>query len=83
MGKRKSKAKQETKKRPKLDTLFTCPFCGHGSSVECKIDLKDKIATAECFICAEWYSTIANTLTEPIDVYIEWIDECELVNSKM
>lgn len=36
MGKRKSRAKPPPKKRmDKLDTVFSCPFCNHGSSVEC------------------------------------------------
>ncbi|WZZ73388.1 hypothetical protein YC2023_084758 [Brassica napus] len=51
MGKRKSRAKPATTKRmDKLDTVFSCPFCNHGSSVECQI-------------------------------YSEWIDECERVNT--
>ncbi|KAJ0586738.1 putative transcription elongation factor 1 [Helianthus annuus] len=36
MGKRKSRAKPPPKKRmDKLDTVFSCPFCNHGTSVEC------------------------------------------------
>ncbi|XP_020412967.1 transcription elongation factor 1 homolog [Prunus persica] len=45
MGKRKSsRAKPVAKKRmEKLDTAFCCPFCNHGSSVECDIDMKNMI----------------------------------------
>ncbi|XP_025813262.1 transcription elongation factor 1 homolog [Panicum hallii] len=45
---------------PKLGTEFTCPFCGHPDAVECRIHRKDS----------------ANALTEPVDVYSEWIDAC-------
>lgn len=38
MGKRKSRAKPPPKKRmDKLDTVFSCPFCNHGTSVECRM----------------------------------------------
>ncbi|KQK19597.1 transcription elongation factor 1 homolog [Brachypodium distachyon] len=82
MGKRKSAAKPPPKKRmDKLDTVFSCPFCNHGSSVECRIDMKNLIGEANCRICQENFSTTVNALTEPIDIYSEWIDECERVNT--
>ncbi|KAG5546170.1 hypothetical protein RHGRI_018370 [Rhododendron griersonianum] len=57
MGKRKSKAKPPPKKRmDKLDTVFSCPFCNHGSSVECRIDMKNLIGEALCRICQENFS---------------------------
>ncbi|KAM0006453.1 putative transcription elongation factor 1 [Helianthus debilis subsp. tardiflorus] len=38
MGNRKSRAKLGPLKRmDKLDTVFSCPFCNHGTSVECRI----------------------------------------------
>ncbi|CAB4300038.1 unnamed protein product [Prunus armeniaca] len=84
MGKRKSssRAKLVAKKpREKLDTVFCCPFCNHGSSVECDIDMKNMIGEALCSVCQESFSTTITALTEPIDVYSEWIDECERVNT--
>ncbi|KAL3631445.1 hypothetical protein CASFOL_024429 [Castilleja foliolosa] len=82
MGKRKSRAKPPPKKRmDKLDTVFTCPFCNHGSSVECKIEMKESYGEVKCGICQEMYSTTVTALTEPIDIYSEWIDECERVNN--
>ncbi|KAG4383756.1 hypothetical protein AAZX31_10G064700 [Glycine max] len=81
MGKRKAKAKPPPKKRmDKLDTVFSCPFCNHGSSVECRLDMKNLIGEAICGICQESFSTTITALSEPIDIYSEWIDECELVN---
>ncbi|KAL8229743.1 hypothetical protein R6Q57_014643 [Mikania cordata] len=99
MGKRKSRAKPPPKKRmDKLDTVFSCPFCNHGTSVECRmqvfvhvhyllhlvcaaIDMKNLIGEASCRICQENFSTTITALTEPIDIYSEWIDECERVNN--
>ncbi|CAN6558214.1 unnamed protein product [Malus baccata var. baccata] len=58
MGKRKAKAKPAARKRTdKLDTVFCCPFCNHGSSVECRIDMKNLIGEAICCICQENFST--------------------------
>ncbi|KAL4199682.1 hypothetical protein AMTRI_Chr03g146130 [Amborella trichopoda] len=82
MGKRKSRAKPPPKKRmDKLDTVFSCPFCNHGSSVECRLDMKNLIGEATCRICQENFSTTITALSEAIDVYSEWIDECERVNN--
>ncbi|KAK7246430.1 hypothetical protein RIF29_41298 [Crotalaria pallida] len=82
MGKRKAKTKPPPKKRmDKLDTVFSCPFCNHGSSVECRIDMKNLIGEASCGICQESFSTTITALSEAIDIYSEWIDECERVNT--
>ena len=83
MGKRKSaSSKMASRKKPavKLDTAFCCPFCSHSGSVECKVDFKLWIAEAVCFVCQERYSTRAHALTESVDVYGEWIYECEKAN---
>ncbi|KAL6898104.1 hypothetical protein ACP4OV_006700 [Aristida adscensionis] len=85
MGKRKSrmsKLASKPKKAPKLDTAFTCPFCNHAGAVDCAIDLKDCVAFAECCICKAHYYTKAHALTEPIDVYHDWIDACERANEE-
>ncbi|CAK7350498.1 unnamed protein product [Dovyalis caffra] len=75
MGKRKSRAKPPPKKRmDKLDTVFSCPFCNHGTSVECRIDMKNLIGEAVCGICQESFSTTITALTEPIDVFVMTAD---------
>ncbi|KAF7836679.1 transcription elongation factor 1-like protein [Senna tora] len=82
MGKRKSRRKPPPKKRMnKLDTVFSCPFCNHGSSVECRLDTRNSIGELACRICQENFSTTITALSEPIDVYSEWIDECERFNN--
>uniref|UniRef100_A0A804N8M3 Transcription elongation factor 1 homolog n=1 Tax=Zea mays TaxID=4577 RepID=A0A804N8M3_MAIZE len=52
----------------------------HGEE-KCRIDMKNLIGEASCRICQENFSTTVNALTEPIDIYSEWIDECERVNT--
>ncbi|KAE8793550.1 transcription elongation factor 1 [Hordeum vulgare] len=44
----------------KLDKALSCPFCNHGSSVECRIDMKNLIGEANCRICQESFSTTVN-----------------------
>ncbi|XVF25723.1 hypothetical protein REPUB_Repub13aG0238400 [Reevesia pubescens] len=43
--------------------------------------MKNLIGEAFCRICQESFSTVITALTEPIDIYSEWIDECERVNN--
>ncbi|KAF2300270.1 hypothetical protein GH714_026202 [Hevea brasiliensis] len=64
----------------KLDTVFTCPFCNHPNAVECIIDRKLFVGEAGCRACKASFSTSTTPLTEPIDIYTEWIDECVRVN---
>ncbi|XP_073312031.1 transcription elongation factor 1 homolog isoform X2 [Primulina huaijiensis] len=82
MGKRKSTAKPPPKKRmDKLDTVFSCPFCNHGTSVDCRIDMKNLIGEASCRICQESFSTTVTGTKFSHNRYSEWIDECERVNN--
>ncbi|EFJ27375.1 hypothetical protein SELMODRAFT_84637 [Selaginella moellendorffii] len=83
MGKRKSAKKPQPsrKMQEKLPSVFSCPFCNHESSVECRMDRKNAVGEASCRICQEKYSTQIDALSEPIDVYSEWIDECERANT--
>ncbi|KAG2675112.1 hypothetical protein I3760_13G170100 [Carya illinoinensis] len=43
--------------------------------------MKNLIGKASCWIFQESFSTTITALTEPIDIYGEWIDECEWVNN--
>ncbi|KAI3995244.1 hypothetical protein MKX01_032046 [Papaver californicum] len=45
------------------------------------MDMKLRIGSAICGICQESYSTKINRLTEPINIYSEWIHKCECVNN--
>ena len=75
MGKRKSrKAPPKRAMNKKLSTQFNCPFCNHEKSVDVKIG-KDHTALLKCSKCAESYETQSNYLSEPIDIFAEWLDE--------
>ncbi|KAK4345056.1 hypothetical protein RND71_035232 [Anisodus tanguticus] len=43
--------------------------------------MKNLIGEANRRICQESFSTTVTALTEPIDIYSGWIDECERVNN--
>ncbi|KAK5844487.1 hypothetical protein PVK06_000627 [Gossypium arboreum] len=93
MGKRKSRAKPPPKKRmDKLDTVFSCPFCNHGTGVECRLDMKNLIGEAICRIVKKAFAPPLQHSLVLADVscwegrfldslYSELIDECEKVNN--
>ena len=37
MGKKKSRKMQQKATKPKVDTVFDCPFCNHPRAVEIKL----------------------------------------------
>ncbi|PAV61660.1 hypothetical protein WR25_00678 isoform A [Diploscapter pachys] len=81
MGKRKSKRKPPPKVKAivPLDTQFDCPFCNHERVCEVKMDRDKNIGFISCRVCSEDFQTSIHELSEPIDVYSEWIDACEQV----
>lgn len=83
MGRRKSKrqAQQTRKAIQPLDTVFDCPFCNHEKSCEVKMDKEQNSGRVQCTKCMEDFQATINFLSEPIDVYNEWIDACEAANS--
>jgi len=82
MGRRKSAKRRLTpkKKQPPVPTTFDCPFCNHEKTVECKIDKEKSLGLIKCSICDASYQMMITYLTEPVDVYSEWIDKCEEEN---
>merc|ERR1711865_558065 len=81
MGRRKSAAKPPPKKKsPKLATNFDCPFCNTKASVDCQIDKKRFLGTVSCRVCSAEYQMMTDYLTEPVDVFCAWIDDCEEAN---
>jgi len=77
MGRRKTSQKKLKKKRPEVATSFKCLFCNHEKAVECNLNHKDKIGTLKCRICSEEWQCRIHYLTEPIDVFSEWLDATE------
>lgn len=82
MGKRKKSTRKPTKRLvQKLDTKFNCLFCNHEKSVSCTLDKKNSIGTLSCKICGQSFQTRINSLSQPVDVYSDWFDAVEEVNS--
>ena len=78
MGRRRAKAAKVVKKaKPVMKTEFKCPFCNHEGAVECKLDYDKESGSLECRVCGANYSATINYLSEPIDIFSEWIDHCE------
>jgi len=81
MGKRKSAKKPKAKKRQQpVPTNFDCPFCNHEKTIECKMDKERQIGYIRCTVCDASYQMMTNYLSEPVDVYSEWLDKCEEEN---
>ncbi|XP_001601042.1 transcription elongation factor 1 homolog [Nasonia vitripennis] len=83
MGRRKSNRKPPPKRKAivPLDILFDCPFCNHEKACEVLMDKGRRTARITCRICSEDYQTSVNALSEPLDVYNDWIDACEATNN--
>lgn len=77
MGKRKAAAKPVKKVKQKLDTTFRCLFCNHEKSVICTLDKRNSIGDLHCKICGQTFQTAINSLSQPVDIYSDWIDACE------
>ncbi|KAJ2553833.1 hypothetical protein EV175_002798 [Coemansia sp. RSA 1933] len=77
MGKRKSSRKIVKKERPKLETVFPCLFCNHEKTIQVAMDKEHKVGNLKCKVCGAAYQAAINHLSEPVDVYGEWIDACE------
>jgi transcription elongation factor Elf1 len=76
MGRRKKAAKKVVKKkRPTVAKIFKCLFCNHEKSVTCSLDVKSRIGALTCSVCDAKYQTQIHDLTEPIDIFTEWLDE--------
>ncbi|KAI5957118.1 hypothetical protein KGF54_000046 [Candida jiufengensis] len=78
MGKKKSTTRKPAKKiKQVLDVQFTCLFCNHEKSVICKLDKKNLLGELHCKICGQNFQTSIHSLSQPVDVYSDWIDACE------
>jgi len=77
MGRRAKKAPVQTKKRVTLAKRFKCPFCANEEVVECKMDFRQGIGSLACRLCGASYQMPIHHLHEPVDVFSEWLDDCE------
>ncbi|EFJ45253.1 hypothetical protein VOLCADRAFT_94457 [Volvox carteri f. nagariensis] len=84
MGKRKGRnsgqqaiAAARKRARTTLPSRFECPFCNMHKTVVCTLQSDRGRASVACEQCGMSYNTTCRTLTEPVDVYHEWLDACE------
>jgi len=77
MGRRAKKAPVVTKKRVALAKRFKCPFCANENAVECKMEIRAGVGSLSCRLCGASYQMPIHHLHEPIDVFSEWLDDCE------
>ncbi|KAL2913586.1 hypothetical protein HK105_206888 [Polyrhizophydium stewartii] len=80
MGKRKSARKPQKKIKTTLDKEFSCLFCNHENTVTAKLDMETKSGTLMCRACGVSFQAQITALSEPIDLYSDWIDACERAN---
>lgn len=66
---------------PKLEETFNCPFCNSSKTVYCEMDWEMNRGRVTCVSCQESYTSNIHHLSEPIDVYHDWLDDCERQNS--
>ena len=52
----------------------------HFRSCEVKMEKTRNTGRIQCSVCMEDFQATINFLSEPIDVYNEWIDACEAAN---
>eukprot|EP00936_MAST-01D_sp_MAST-1D-sp1_P002838 g2838.t1 len=78
MGRRKKSSKKVIKKKkPGVATVFKCLYCGHEKCVECNLELGKGIGSLKCRVCGASFQMRINYLTEPVDVFCEWLDAHE------
>lgn len=84
MAKKKRSQKAPAQKpKPKLETVFDCPFCNHSLCVEVKMDSQRRIGSLKCRICSTSHASKIHQLSAQVDVYCSWIDECQKLNSRV
>eukprot|EP00802_Teleaulax_amphioxeia_P023100 Tamp_23633.p2 GENE.Tamp_23633~~Tamp_23633.p2 ORF type:complete len:116 (+),score=32.07 Tamp_23633:80-427(+) len=81
MGKRKSAKKVAKKARPRVMGSFDCMYCHHTGSIRISINKKAKIGNVRCSQCNVDWSTTTTALSEPIDIFCEWVDAAEEANA--
>ena len=81
-GKQKSKKKVVSKIKQTVPKAFKCPFCSHEGSCEVKMNRETEVGTIKCRVCGEGDESRITTLSDPVDVYVKWIDELEAMKSK-
>lgn len=71
-----------TKKRVVLSKRFKCPFCANDDVVECEMKHREGTGSLKCRMCDASFQMPIHHLHEPIDVFSEWLDECEAAEKR-
>ncbi len=74
MGRRRRKTAVRRPVRT-IPTIFNCPRCGR-NAVRIEIDRAAGEATVHCGNCDCQAKLLVSALTEPVDVYGEFVDLC-------
>jgi len=45
--------------------------------VICTLDKKNLLGELHCKICGQSFQTAIHSLSQPVDIYSDWIDACE------
>ncbi|KAJ2848598.1 hypothetical protein IWW36_003209 [Coemansia brasiliensis] len=80
MGKRKSARKARPKLKVKTDSVFQCLQCNHEGAVWVRMDKARNVGILQCKVCSISFESGINHLSEPVDVYSDWVDACDRVN---
>lgn len=76
MGRRKKAVKKVVKKKKyAVDRVFKCLFCNQDQSVTYAKDMKSMTGQLLCTSCGAQFETKIHSLTDPVDVFTEWLDE--------
>ena len=65
-----------------LAKRFKCPFCATEDAVECEMKLREGTGSLNCRMCGASFQMPIHHLHEPIDVFSEWLDECEAAEKR-
>ena len=60
---------------PTLPTVFDCPICGTGKSLEIEVNRKIRTAIIRCGKCKVLATRSIRPIEERVDVFGDWLDE--------
>ncbi|MFX0206275.1 MAG: transcription elongation factor 1 family protein [Candidatus Hodarchaeota archaeon] len=72
---RKRKRIVRTKPIPTLPTVFDCPLCGTGKSINIEVNRKIRTAVIRCGKCKVQESRPIRPIEERVDVFGDWLDD--------
>ncbi|KAI5185856.1 hypothetical protein NEHOM01_1106 [Nematocida homosporus] len=77
MARKKSQRGPKRIIKPKEEKRFSCLECNREATVQCRVDHQRNRGQAVCLACSVTFECTTNRLSQPIDVYSEWVDSIE------